>query len=178
MNYYSPKLCKKMTQNECPICMDNIGVTNCVTTECGHCFHAKCLFTNMNRTAQCPLCRNELVEYENSDSDSESDSESDNEEANEEKINITANQVLQGLKKKGISELDLINYMLEHIIKSDTPVSKFALIETLLDDVVANNFDVDYRDSRTYAAVLRGVTANEVAGLGPNVVVSAVDYSR
>jgi len=154
--------------------MDSIGTTNCVTTECGHCFHAKCLFTNMNITAQCPLCRNELVDADSSDSDSE-DSETDEED---EKLDITANQVLHGLKKKGITELDLINYMLENIINSDTPSSKLQLIEDLLHDVANNNFSVDYRDSRTYAAVLRGIGANEAAGLGPNVVVSAIDYSR
>lgn len=76
-------------QEECPICMVCIDATmNCVTTECGHCFHASCLMTNVAHNGfGCPYCRAKMAEevvesddeseYEtDSDSDSDSDSES------------------------------------------------------------------------------------------------------
>ena len=49
---------------ECPICMDDINVSvNCVTTECGHCFHASCLMRNVAHNGfDCPYCRAEMAE--------------------------------------------------------------------------------------------------------------------
>lgn len=67
---------------ECPICMENIdGTKNCVTTECGHCFHTNCLMRNVAFNGfGCPYCRFEMVEEELSDSDDEDyeDGEEDN----------------------------------------------------------------------------------------------------
>lgn len=50
--------------NECPICMDVIDMTkNCVTTECGHCFHAKCLMVSVSHSGfKCPYCRSIMAE--------------------------------------------------------------------------------------------------------------------
>lgn len=49
---------------ECPICMDAIDVAkNCVTTECGHCFHASCLMSNVAHNGfGCPYCRTSMAE--------------------------------------------------------------------------------------------------------------------
>ncbi len=49
---------------ECPICMDPIETSiNCVTTECGHMFHCKCLMQNsVHNGFNCPYCRNPLAE--------------------------------------------------------------------------------------------------------------------
>ena len=49
---------------ECPICMDPIDTTrNCTTTECGHCFHAKCLMTSVAHNGfNCPYCRTRMAE--------------------------------------------------------------------------------------------------------------------
>ena len=48
----------------CPICMDDIvNNVNCVTTECGHCFHASCLMTNVAHNGfECPYCRTKMAE--------------------------------------------------------------------------------------------------------------------
>jgi len=49
---------------ECPICMDPIETTrNCTTTECGHCFHAKCLMTSVAHNGfGCPYCRTRMAD--------------------------------------------------------------------------------------------------------------------
>ena len=49
---------------ECPICMDQIEEEkNRVTTECGHCFHASCLMTNVAHNGfGCPYCRTAMTE--------------------------------------------------------------------------------------------------------------------
>lgn len=57
---------------ECPICMDVIEFNkNCVTTECGHCFHANCLMQSVAHNGfGCPYCRTKMAEEpEDDDSD-------------------------------------------------------------------------------------------------------------
>lgn len=50
--------------SECSICMDDIEFNkNCVTTECGHCFHASCLLQNVAHNGfNCPYCRNVMAD--------------------------------------------------------------------------------------------------------------------
>lgn len=61
---------------ECPICYDEIDqLKNCVTTECGHQFHCKCLMQNSATNGfACPMCRSAMAE-EAEDSDDEELSE-------------------------------------------------------------------------------------------------------
>lgn len=70
-------------QSECPICMDAIDLSkNCVTTECGHCFHASCLMTSVAHNGfGCPYCRTVMAE---APSDDESTLYSEDEEEDEE----------------------------------------------------------------------------------------------
>lgn len=62
---------------ECPICMDDIDITkNCITTECGHCFHASCVMRNVARNGfACPMCRTAMAEQPDDDEDSEFEEE-------------------------------------------------------------------------------------------------------
>jgi hypothetical protein len=62
--------------NECPICMEPIDMNkNCLTTECGHCFHTSCLMTSVAHNGfGCPYCRTKMAE-EVVDEDSEYDNE-------------------------------------------------------------------------------------------------------
>jgi len=52
------------TQTECPICIEIIDFKkNCVTTECGHCFHTNCLMTSVAHNGfGCPYCRTAMAE--------------------------------------------------------------------------------------------------------------------
>lgn len=43
--------------SECPICLEEIGETNKITTKCGHIFHASCIIQNLHVSQMCPLCR-------------------------------------------------------------------------------------------------------------------------
>ena len=67
--------------SECPICMDPIEVTkNCITTDCGHCFHASCLMTSVAHNGfACPYCRTKMAE-EVADEESDYDDEEEEEE--------------------------------------------------------------------------------------------------
>jgi len=60
-------------QAECPICMDSVEfVKNCVTTECGHCFHASCLMKSVAHNGfGCPYCRTAMAEEVEDEASSE-----------------------------------------------------------------------------------------------------------
>jgi hypothetical protein len=62
-----------MPMLECPICMDDININkNCITTECGHCFHASCVMRNVAQNGfACPMCRSAMAEYADADEDGE-----------------------------------------------------------------------------------------------------------
>jgi len=64
-------------QSNCSICLEDIGSTNCIVTECGHTFHSKCLMQNVAFNGfGCPYCRTEMaVVPESKDEDSEDEGE-------------------------------------------------------------------------------------------------------
>jgi|TARA_B110000503_G_C6889553_1_gene306136 hypothetical protein len=53
------------TENECPICMDQISDRNYVMPVCGHCVCVSCFVTNLKINKQtghiCSLCRHEMT---------------------------------------------------------------------------------------------------------------------
>ena len=63
------------TQKDCPICMEIIDFNkNCVTTECGHCFHTNCLMTSVAHNGfGCPYCRTAMAEAVDDDDDDDED---------------------------------------------------------------------------------------------------------
>jgi hypothetical protein len=67
---------KMSAQIDCPICMDSIEFNkNCVTTECGHCFHASCLMTSVAHNGfGCPYCRTAMAEEVQEDDSTEYES--------------------------------------------------------------------------------------------------------
>lgn len=71
---------------DCPICMDCIESTtkNCVTTECGHCFHTNCLMQSVAHNGfGCPYCRTVMAEVPDEEETIYSDEEHDDEEDDE-----------------------------------------------------------------------------------------------
>ena len=73
------ELIKMSSQTECPICMEEIVLTkNCVTTECGHCFHTNCLMTSVAHNGfACPYCRAAMAQAVNDDDDEYAEDEDD-----------------------------------------------------------------------------------------------------
>ena len=81
---------------ECPICMDPIEFNkNCLTTDCGHCFHTSCLMTSVAHNGfGCPYCRTKMAE-EVADEDSEYDDESVSDDYEDE---LYSDYALRGLR--------------------------------------------------------------------------------
>lgn len=85
--------------SDCPICMDAIDINkNCVTTECGHCFHASCLMTNVSRNGfGCPYCRTVMAEEPDDDEDSEYESDMWSDDSSHEE-ELYCDYALRGLR--------------------------------------------------------------------------------
>jgi hypothetical protein len=49
-------------QTECPICMDELGVTDNCTTKCGHKFCSSCFVKSVMRKNNCPMCRAPVID--------------------------------------------------------------------------------------------------------------------
>ena len=71
--------------SECPICLEVIECgKNSITTECGHCFHASCLMTNVAHNGfDCPYCRTVMAEEPEEDDDSDDEDDAEFEEDDE-----------------------------------------------------------------------------------------------
>lgn len=78
----------KMNAQDCPICMDVIDINkNCVTTECGHCFHASCLMANVAHNGfDCPYCRTAMAEEPENDDETEATMSYEDEEYVDEEL--------------------------------------------------------------------------------------------
>lgn len=109
---------------ECPICYEEIGLTNNINTECGHKFHASCLMKNVIHNGfNCPCCRTVMAEQpeEKEDYDDmpsleeydETDTLLDEEDVNEEPFSDDALRGLRLLTNllegEQHSELDVID---------------------------------------------------------------------
>ena len=74
------------TTIDCPICLDCIESTtkNCVTTECGHCFHTNCLMQSVAHNGfGCPYCRTLMAAAKEKDEESLSSQEEDDDDESE-----------------------------------------------------------------------------------------------
>ena len=49
-------------QTDCPICMEELGVTDNCTTKCGHKFCSSCFVKSVMRKNNCPMCRALLID--------------------------------------------------------------------------------------------------------------------
>ena len=157
--------------NECAICMDDIGASNCTVTECGHRFHSSCIFRNMMERIECPMCRKELVETpededddededEDEDEDDEDDEDADanaDDEDTEPESHVTCKQMADKLISLGYTPADLLFFAIGHRHSSETTRLTDDLDEKmtdLVDQMLDGQLAVDHRDGRSYAQVL------------------------
>jgi hypothetical protein len=152
--------------NECAICMDDIGASNCTVTECGHRFHSSCIFRNMMERIECPMCRKDLVdmpeeeeddEEEFDGEDDESDSDGDNESVDEGERDLTCKQMADKLQSLGYTMADVLYYATTYRHSSEAERFNNDLddrIGGLIDRMLDGELAVDHRDGRTYAQVL------------------------
>ena len=162
-------------ENDCAICLETLTNAKCCTTDCGHTFHSRCIFKNFKNSFDCPLCRRELVENDDTESENSDDMtptmysysyESDSintateeaDESNPEKLRIQ--QIYDAIKKRGYTELDFISFLLIDNFPGEIKQKKDVFNRCIkmmqeIDQMCEREIAVDYRDSRTYATVLQ-----------------------
>ena len=165
--------------SECPICFDPITSTNCTITECGHAFHSNCIFKNLSQNNGCPLCRKELVEQMESDTEDEEDEDDDSDDEEEETIPEPPSvfQFTEALKKKGYTEMDFVRLILNEVYNYNGCCEDPNIIDEkdnkmmlLISDLFTGEKSVDHRDKRSYADVLLGKEKIGETGSGPEPV--------
>ena len=167
-------------EDSCAICLEILNEGKCCTTDCGHTFHSKCIFRNFKNSFECPLCRNDLVDEDDED-ETETDFEtsyesdtyesssinSDREEADENNpAKLRIKQIYDAIKKKGYNELDFISFLLIDNFPAEIKQKKnvfWRCIEMMkeIDKMCEREIAVDYRDTRSYASVVRGESRSE-----------------
>ena len=94
----------------CAICLDDIlEMVNITVTTCGHTFHSSCMFESIKKSADCPLCRHELLEYDEAEEDSEfyeEDAEIDSQYEDDEEENHEAYAGLRALFREEGEEVE------------------------------------------------------------------------
>jgi len=102
-------------QPECPICFDQIGEKNNITTECGHKFHASCLMKNITRNGfGCPCCRATMAEHPEDDYDEHhTESEYSDEEDDDETATLLDVHVAEPFSDDALRGLRLLTNLLE-----------------------------------------------------------------
>lgn len=55
-----PPVSSPIETEDCPICMESLGKTNCCTTACGHQFCMKCFLKHTKTKDTCPICRSHI----------------------------------------------------------------------------------------------------------------------
>ena len=71
----------------CSICLEDIGQTNCVLTECSHSFHSNCLMKNIAFNGfGCPYCRKEMATLPEETDEDEPDEPDEQDEPDEDYV--------------------------------------------------------------------------------------------
>lgn len=176
--------CIKKELPECPICYDVITKkANKTITECGHLFHSSCLIKHvMLANIGCPLCRQPLADIEDEEDDDDDTSVSSTSRDDDDtdlpvSQKRTITQILAELKRQNLTERHLVGLLLttsfqpewisRHMILTASD-NMDILVMDVFDNI--NTLSVDYRDGRSYSAVVQNVVATNEAGIAPPIV--------
>ena len=133
------------------------------------------------------MCRQPLADIEEEEEEDESDDSSNNtsrdEEYDDDVFDLpvsqkrTITQILAELKRQNLTERHLVGLLLttsfqpgwisRHIIMTESDDMDI-LVMDVLDNI--NTLSVDYRDGRSYSAVVQNVVATNEAGIAPPII--------
>ena len=65
-----PTTAEPIETEDCPICMEKLGKTNCCTTGCGHQYCLNCFVKHVGTKDTCPVCRQKVPSNKKSSSSS------------------------------------------------------------------------------------------------------------
>jgi hypothetical protein len=116
--------------------MDDIQAVNvnCITTECGHQFHASCLLKNAAHNGfACPYCRTTLAEEPEDDDEDDEDDEDDVSQVSEQEIDLYSDYSLRGMRwlfqqaqEEPLDEEEDVNEEEEEAVEEQVPIPSAA----------------------------------------------------
>lgn len=86
---------------------------------------------------------------------------------------ITANMVIEAMKKKGYNETDFITLIMIESARTKFKKETIKRSNDMTDylyKILDNEISLDYRDSRTYASVVNGLQQTHPRGKGPTPI--------
>jgi hypothetical protein len=133
----------KKTPCECPICYEPLGETNVCITKCGHKFCIGCLFKHSERSNDCPMCREQIVDnFENRNNRSRSSSFNDDEFINRinEGLSVPVDDMDAFMRRR--SRINAINSTYDTV---NIPNSENSVIDLTRDseEEISINYDDD-----------------------------------
>jgi hypothetical protein len=155
------------TFGECPICYEQLNMINITVTRCGHTMHSSCIFSALETTDNCPMCRTQLCRDLEEDDDESEDNElneniqqddDDDEDEDEVESGPTVEQLAAKLQNMGYKPADFLMFIFSGL-KSDNKERYSQEFMDKLDDDVEDIIDgtipLSMRDTRSYADVAR-----------------------
>jgi hypothetical protein len=131
----SNEMINSKTSCECPICYEQLGETNVCITKCGHKFCIGCLFRHSERSNDCPMCREQIVDnFENRNNRSRSASFNDDE---------FINRINEGLS---VPVDDLDNFMRRGWTRPQVVRSTYNVVDIPDNDIENNVIDLTNDD--------------------------------
>jgi len=161
---------------ECPICYEDLKMIDFTITKCGHTFHSSCLFKAMEQNLDCPMCRCQLLvvqeddedEEEGGSDDDEEEGSDDEDEEEEEEPKVTLEQLAEKLQHMGYTPLDFLTLFMGDLLKRQDAARQtdefITELNDKIDDIMEGKITLSHRDQRSYAQVVRPVSAGAGAG--------------
>lgn len=155
---------------ECPICYEQLTMINVTITRCGHAMHSSCIFTALEASDGCPMCRTQLVrsspeEEEEDDEEDRDDDQEDNEDQEEEQeeeedgVAVSVEQLSTKLQNMGYTMADVLTLFFAANIKQENAqryTQEFLdKIDENIDGILNGSIPLSARDTRSYADVVK-----------------------
>lgn len=122
---------------ECPVCLEEIGDNNRITTRCGHTFHASCIIQNLHTSPLCPMCRTVLDDSPNAQNQLE--------DLDDETLDTLVESILIGTRSNHRITNNIMIYV-DNYLNGSIPNNRDGLRTSIASTIgdYANEFAFDY----------------------------------
>jgi hypothetical protein len=122
---------------ECPVCLEEIGDNNRITTQCGHTFHASCIIRNLHTSPLCPMCRTVLDDSPNAQNQLE--------DLDDETLDTLVESILFGTRSNHRITNNIMIYV-DNYLNGSIAINRDGLRRSIASTIgdYANEFAFDY----------------------------------
>jgi len=161
---------------ECPICYEEMTMINVTITRCGHVMHSSCIFTALEKSSCCPMCRTQVTRNEGEDEEEEEEEEEEDDDDNyeypvlnsseEEDKSPSVEQLANKLQNMGYTMADVLTMFFSANIKQENKqrytTDFLQKIDGDIDGILDGSIPLSARDTRSYAEVVKMLQSQQV----------------